>query len=90
VAGALGIGNEADEQHAAIGSIGRLLAELVAPKPEGPPGAQFVRYQADDIGVFTWLGDEFEVVEPDFFEGQVSVGITGRPLFEERMFRAVD
>ena len=68
MAGAFGVGNEVDEQHTGIGAIRRLLAELVTPQPERPPGAQFVRDQADDVRVFSRLRDKFEVVQPDFIE----------------------
>ena len=72
MAGALGVGDEADEQHVAVGPIWRLIAEFVAPQPERPPGAQFVRRQADDVRVLAWLRDELEVVQPDLVERQIS------------------
>ena len=78
VARALGVGDEANEQRAAVGAIWRLLAELVAPQPERLPRAQLMRYEADDIGTLSRLRDELEVVQPDFVEGQLSRS-HGRP-----------
>jgi len=72
VASAFGVGDEVDEQHAAIGAIGRLFAKLVMPQTERPPGAQFMRYQADDLRMLTWPRDIFEIVQPDFIVWQVN------------------
>ena len=74
MAGAFGIGDEVDEQHIAVGAVGRARAELVTPQPERPPGAQFVRCQADDVRTFSRPRDELEVVQPDFVESGSSVG----------------
>ena len=72
VAGAFGVGGEADEQHAAIDSVRRTLAKPIAPEPERPPGAQLVRHQADDIGVLPWPRDKLKIVQPDFFKRQLT------------------
>ena len=68
MASAFGVGDEVDEQHTAVGPIRRLLAELVAPQPDRPPGAQLMRCQTDDIGTLARPRDELEVVQPDLVE----------------------
>ncbi len=80
MARAFRISDEVDEQHAVIGTIWWPFAELVTPQPEPPPGAQFVRGQADDIRMFSWLRNKFKIVQPDFLEGQL-IRSHGPPTF---------
>jgi hypothetical protein len=68
VAGALGVSDEANEQDASVCAERWRLAQLVAPKPKGPPRAQFLRTKADHIGTLAGLRNEFEVLEPYLFE----------------------
>ena len=68
MAGAFGSGGEINKQYFLVGTTWRMLAELVPPQTERPPRAQFARYEADNIRMFAWLRDEFEIVQPDFFE----------------------
>ena len=41
---------------------------MIPPQPERPPGAQFARYQADDIRPLSRLWNKLEVEQPDFFK----------------------
>ena len=68
--GAFSIRNEANEQSAAVRAIWWRLAELVAPEPERPPGAQFTRHQADNIWAFSGPRDKLEVERPYLIEWQ--------------------
>jgi len=49
-----------------------MLAELVAPQPECLPGAQLARHQADHVRVLSRLRNEFEIMQPYFFERQIN------------------
>jgi hypothetical protein len=68
VAGAFGVGNEADEQHALVGTVRRVWTKLVAPEAECLPRAQLVRREADNVGPFARSGNKFEVVQPNLVE----------------------
>ena len=55
------------------------------------PHAQLVlTHRQTTSGTLARLRDVLEVDEPDLFEWQVSVSVTGRPLLEQRMLGAVD
>ena len=86
---AFGVGDEVDEQHVAIGAIRRPLAELVAPEPERPPGAQFVRRQADNVRALSGSATNSKSCNQISSNGS-SVGVTRRPLLEKRVLDAVD
>ena len=65
VAGAFGSGSKTDKQHVIAGRVWRRGAKLISPKPKRLPRAQFVRDEANDIGVLAWLRDVFEIAQPD-------------------------
>ena len=67
-----GIRYKTDEKHTVVCPIRWLLAKFVTPQTKRPPGAQLVRCQADDGWTLTRLRYEFKVVQPEFFEGQIS------------------
>jgi hypothetical protein len=72
VTAALGVGDEADEQHVAVDTVRRPIAKLVAPELERPPRAQLARRQADHVRTFAGPRDELKVVQPDLGERQLS------------------
>ena len=69
-----GVGDKTDEQYAVVGAIGRIFVKFVSPETKRPPRAQLVRYEADDIRALPWQCNKFEVVQPDFFEGELTWG----------------
>jgi hypothetical protein len=72
MAGAFGVGDEADKQNPGIGPTGRIWTEPVPPQTKRLPGAQLVRCHADDVGVFAWLRYKLEIMQPDLIERQLT------------------
>src|SRR5262245_47147555 len=72
--GALGVENEADDQRIVAAIIGQLICQLVAPQPCGLPGAQIVKHHADHIRPLSRNRNEFEVLQDDTSEWEVSPG----------------
>jgi hypothetical protein len=68
MAGALGVGDEVDDQRVAICPLRRPIAELVAPQPERSTGAQLLRRQTDYVWTLAGPADELEVGQPDLSE----------------------
>src|SRR4029077_12223587 len=65
---AFGGRGEADEQCAVVRAVGWRRAKLVFPERDAPPGAQFIRTQAEHVRVLAGPGNKFEINEPYFLE----------------------
>ena len=68
MAAALGGRGEADEQCAVVRAVGWRRSELILPELDAPPGAQFIRTQAEHVRVLAGPGNKFEIDEPYFLE----------------------